>query len=119
MVGGLVVIGVLFLVSVIWFVLYERIIVIVIGILVGYFGIVVVFVVGLVMVFNEVVKVNVSNLLFLKYVDYEIIKYIYFEFGLCFVVFLCVFVYFLVRLFVFFSFIFGMLYMFSIMVLVK
>lgn len=55
MVLGIVVFGVLFLVFVIWFFLSECIIVIVIGILVGFFGIVVVFVVGLVMVFVVVV----------------------------------------------------------------
>lgn len=55
MVGGLIVVGVVFLLFTIWFFLRERIIVIVIGILVGYFGIVIVFVVGLVMVFDMVV----------------------------------------------------------------
>lgn len=121
MVGGLVFIGGFFLVFVIWFFFGECIIVIVIVILVGYFGIVQFFVIGFVMVLNQFVLSNVSNLFFfdcferlIRLVDYQLIKYMYFEFGLCAFVFFCVFFYFLVRLLFFLSFIFFIFQRFSI-----
>ena len=97
MAGGPVAIGAPPLVSATWFSPHERTTATAIGTLAGYFGIAMAFAVGPAMVPNEVVKANISNSSLSKHADHEIIKYTYFELGLCIAVFLCVLVYFPAR----------------------
>lgn len=95
MAGGPVAIGAPPLVSATWFSPSERTTATAIGTLAGYFGIAIAFAVGPAMVPNEVVQANVSNSSL--YADDEIIKYMYFELGLCTAVFLCALLYFPAR----------------------
>lgn len=89
MAGGPVAIGAPPLVSATWFPPRERTTATAIGTLAGYFGIAIAFAVGPAMVPNEVVQqTNVSNSSLSKHADHEIIKYMYFELGLCIAVFL-------------------------------
>lgn len=97
MAGGPVAIGAPPLVSATWFSPSERTTATAIGTLAGYFGIAIAFAVGPAMVPNEVVQANVSNSSLSKYADDEIIKYMYFELGLCTAVFLCALLYFPAR----------------------
>ena len=85
------------LVSATWFPPNERTTATAIGTLAGYFGIAIAFAVGPAMVPNEVVRANVSNSSLSKHADHEIIKYAYFELGLCIAVFLCALLYFPAR----------------------
>lgn len=97
MAGGPVAIGAPPLVSATWFPPSERTTATAIGTLAGYFGIAIAFAVGPAMAPNEVMRANVSNSSLSNYADHEIIKYTYFELGLCIAVFLCVLLYFPAR----------------------
>jgi len=94
MAGGPVAIGAPPLVSATWFPPSERTTATAIGTLAGYFGIAIAFAVGPAMAPNDIVQANVSNSSLSKHADNDIIKYTYFELGLCIAVFLCVLVYF-------------------------
>lgn len=104
MAGGPVSIGGPPLVSATWFPPGERTTATAIATLAGYFGIAQSFAIGPAMVPNQFVPSNASNSSssdcperLTRLADYQLTKYMYFELGLCALVFFCVLLYFPAR----------------------
>ena len=104
MAAGPVALGAPPLLSATWFPPNERTTATAIGTLVGYFGIAVAFAVGPAMVPDVVAQTDFSNVSIsnssqnlAKLTDQQIIRYTYFELGLCTAVFLCALLYFPAR----------------------